>query len=92
VRMAWWRREPPAPDRARHTALAAQGRLAVSHVGARSPPGSLPRLAGHARQHRDPLAQRAPAPGGVLMARDGLAPQGGEPHRWCIRARPRGFP
>jgi hypothetical protein len=46
---------------------------------------SLPLLACHERQHRARLAQIAKDQGGVLVARDGLAPQGGEPHIWCIR-------
>src|SRR2546430_1683434 len=43
-------------------------------------------LACHARQPRDHLAQMAPQQGGLLVALDGWAPPGGEPHRWCIRA------
>jgi hypothetical protein len=45
----------------------------------------LPLLACHERQQRDRLAQVAKAQGGVLIALDGLAPQAGEPQRWCIR-------
>src|SRR5439155_1105776 len=31
-------------------------------------------------------ARMAPQQGGLLVALDGWAPPGGEPHRWCIRA------
>jgi hypothetical protein len=45
----------------------------------------LPLLACHARQHRDRLAQSAQQQGGLIVALDGLAPQGGEPQIWFIR-------
>jgi hypothetical protein len=45
----------------------------------------LPLLACHARQHHDRLAQSAQQQGGLIVALDGLAPQGGEPHIWFIR-------
>src|SRR5262249_18530244 len=37
------------------------------------------------RQHRDHLAQMAQQQGGLIIALDGLAPQGGEPQIWFIR-------
>ncbi len=43
-------------------------------------------LACHERQHRDHLAQIATEQGGLIIALDGLAPQGGEPQIWFIRA------
>ena len=52
---------------------------------------SLPLLACHERQHRDRLAQIATAQGGLLLALDGLAPEGGEPPLWCIRELTRGL-
>jgi len=39
----------------------------------------------HERQHRDHLAQIATQQGGLIVALDGLAPQGGEPQLWFIR-------
>ena len=42
-------------------------------------------MACHERQQRDRLAQVAKAQGGLIIALDGLAPQGGEPQIWCIR-------
>src|SRR6266705_333907 len=46
---------------------------------------SLPLLACHERQPRDRLAQVAKAQGGVIIALDGLAPQGGAPQSWGMR-------
>jgi hypothetical protein len=46
---------------------------------------SLPLLACHERQHCDRLAQIAQQQGGLIVALDGLAPQGGEPQIWFIR-------
>ena len=86
VRIAWWRQEYRATYREIHTNLASQVRIAESHVGDLYQQVSLPRLACHERQHRDHLAQVAKEQGGVMSALDGLAPQGGEPQIWCIRA------
>jgi len=86
VHMAWWRQEPHATYREMHTALASQVPISVSHVGYLYQQVSVPLLACHERQHRDRLAQIATPQGGVIVALDGLAPQGGEPHMWFIRA------
>jgi hypothetical protein len=45
----------------------------------------LPLLACHERQQRGRLAQVAQEQGGLIIALDGLAPQGGEPQIWFIR-------
>jgi hypothetical protein len=45
----------------------------------------LPLLACHERQHYAHLAQVATQQGGLIVALDGLAPQGGEPQIWFIR-------
>src|SRR5947207_14601136 len=45
----------------------------------------LPLLACHERQQRGRLAQVAQEQGGLVVALDGLAPQGGEPQIWFIR-------
>ena len=65
--------------------LAAQVRISVSHVGYLYQQVYLPLLACHERQHRDHLAQIAKQQGGLIVALDGLAPQGGEPQIWFIR-------
>ena len=91
VRMGWWRQEYRATYRVIHTELSSQIRIAESHVGSLYQQGSLPRLACHERQHRAPLAQMAQQPGGLIVALDGLALQGGEPPMWFIRVLSRGL-
>jgi hypothetical protein len=91
VRIAWWRQESRATYREMHTALASQVRISESHVGYLSQQVYLPLLACHERQHRDHLAQIAQEQGGLIIALDGLAPQGGEPQMWFIRELTSGF-
>jgi len=86
VRIGWRRQEHHATSRAMHTELAAQVRISESHVRSLYQPVSLPLLACHERQHQDHLAQLATQHGGLIIAPDGLAPQGGEPQMWFIRA------
>src|SRR6266571_4292604 len=86
VRIAWWRQEYRATYREIHTELASQVRISESHVGYLYQQVYLPLLACHERQYRDHLAQIAKEQGGLIIALDGLAPQGGEPHMWFIRA------
>ena len=85
VRMGWWRQESRATYREMHAALASQVRISASHVGYLYQQVYLPLLACHERQHRDRLAQIATQQGGLIVALDGLAPQGGEPQIWFIR-------
>ncbi len=85
VRIAWWRQEARATYREIHAELASQVRISASHVGYLYQQVYLPLLACHERQHRDHLAQLAQAQGGLIIALDGLAPQGGEPQLWFIR-------
>src|SRR4029453_14462771 len=92
VRLGWWRQESRATYREIHADLASQVRISESHVGYLYQQVYLPLLACHERQHRDRLAQIATEQGGLLVALDGLAPQGGEPHIWFIRAPSSGVP
>src|SRR6266702_6213896 len=85
VRIGWWRQEYRATYREIHAALASQVRISASHVGYLYQQVYLPLLACHERQHRDHLAQIATQQGGLIVALDGLAPQGGEPQIWFIR-------
>ena len=85
MRIAWWRQEYRATYREIHTELASQVRISESHVGYLYQQVYLPLLACHERQHRDHLAQIAQEQGGLIIALDGLAPQGGEPQMWFIR-------
>jgi len=91
VRIGWWRQEHRATYREIHAELAAQVRISVSHVGYLYQQVYLPLLACHERQHRDHLAQIAKQQGGLIVALDGLAPQGGEPQIWFIRELSRGL-
>ena len=86
VRLGWWRQEHRATYRAIHAELASQVRISESHVGYLYQHVSLPLLACHERQHRDHLARIAKQQGGLIVALDGLAPQGGEPQIGFIRA------
>jgi hypothetical protein len=86
VRIGWWRQEHRATYREMHAELASQVRISESHVGYLYQQVSLPLLACHERQHRDHLAQIAKQQGGLIVALDGLAPQGGEPQIWFLRA------
>src|SRR5438093_224021 len=85
VRIGWRRQEYHATYREIHAELASQVRISESHVGYLYQQASLPLLACHERQHRAHLAQIATAQGGLIIALDGLAPQGGEPQIWFIR-------
>src|SRR5919204_5053814 len=85
VHIGWWRQEARATYREIHAALASRVRISESHVGYLYQRVYLPLLACHERQHRDRLAQIAQQQGGLIVALDGLAPQGGEPQLWFIR-------
>jgi len=85
VRIGWRRQESRATYREIHAVLASQVCISESHVGYLYQQVSLPLLACHERQHRDRLAQIAQQQGGLIVALDGLAPQGGEPQIWFIR-------
>ena len=85
MRSGWLRQPQRATSGEMHTDLAATLRLSPSPVRALSQQCSCPLLACHARQQRDRLAQVAQEQGGFVMALDGLAPPGGEPHIWFIR-------
>ncbi len=85
VRIGWWRQESRATYREIHADLASQVRISESHVGYLYQQVYLPLLACHERQHRDRLAQIATQQGGLIVALDGLVPQGGEPQIWFIR-------
>src|SRR5256712_1043957 len=85
VRIGWWRQEARATYREIHPALASQVRISASHVGYLYQQVYLPLLACHERQHRDHLARVAKRQGGLIVALDGLAPQGREPLTWFLR-------
>jgi hypothetical protein len=85
VRIGWERQEARATYHEIHTDLAAQVRISESHIRYLYQHLYLPLLACHERQHHARLAQVAKQQGGLIVALDGLAPQGGEPQIWFIR-------
>ena len=85
VRIGWLRYEARATYTEIHRELASYVRISESHVRYLYQHHYLPLLACHERQHQDHLTQIAKAQGGLMIALDGLAPQGGEPQIWFIR-------
>jgi hypothetical protein len=83
--LGWLRQPQRATSSERHRARSARLSIAEAHVRALSQHVSVPLLACHERQQGGRLAQVAQEPGGLIIALDGLAPQGGEPHMWFIR-------
>jgi hypothetical protein len=86
VRLGWRRQHQRATSGEMHPELSSQRAISASPVRYLSQSFSFPLLACHERQQRDRRAQVAKAPGGVIIALDGLAPQGGAPQMWCLRA------
>ncbi len=67
-----------------HAALVPTVQLAPATVRILYQEAYLPLLAASARAHRDVLTRLAAEHGGLLLALDGLAPEGGEPQLWCV--------
>jgi Transposase, Mutator family len=85
VRLGWLRQHQRATYREIHTDLSARLSISEAHVRYLYQHVYLSLLACHERQQRGRLAQVAQEQGGVIIALDGLAPQGGEPQIWFIR-------
>jgi hypothetical protein len=85
VRIGWLRQYQRATYSALHTELASKVPISESHVRYLYQHVYLPLLACHERQQHGRLAQVAQEQGGLIIALDGLAPQGGEPQIWFIR-------
>jgi Transposase, Mutator family len=85
VRLGWLRQHQRATYSEIHRALSAQLAISEAHVRYLYQHFYLPLLACHERQQRGRLAQVATEQGGLIIALDGLAPQGGEPQIWFIR-------
>jgi hypothetical protein len=85
VRIGWLRQHQRATYSALHTELASRVPISESHVRYLYQHVYLPLLACHERQQHGRLAQVAQEQGGLIIALDGLAPQGGEPQIWFIR-------
>jgi len=85
VRLGWLRQHQRATSSEMHTDLSCRVPISESHVRYLSQHVYLPLLACHERQQYGRLAQVAKEQGGLIVALDGLAPQGGEPQIWFIR-------
>jgi hypothetical protein len=85
VRLGWLRQHPRATYSAIPCDLSARLAISEAHVRYLYPHFYFPLLACHERQQRGRLAPVAQEHGGVIIALDGLAPQGGAPQMWCIR-------
>jgi hypothetical protein len=85
VRIGWLRQHQRAIYREIHLDLSARLSISEAHVRYLYQRLYLPLLACHERQQRGRLAQAAQEQGGLIVALDGLAPQGGEPQIWFIR-------
>ena len=85
VHLGWLRQHQRVTYREIHLALSARLAISEAHVRYLYQHVYLPLLACHERQQRGRLAQVAQEQGGLIIALDGLAPQGGEPQLWFIR-------
>jgi Transposase, Mutator family len=85
VRIGWWRQTRCATYGEIHTDLTPQIQIAESQVRHLYQHVYLPLLACHERQQTARLTQAAAQHGGLVIALDGLAPEGGEPQLWCMR-------
>jgi hypothetical protein len=85
VHIGWLRQHQRTTYREIHTDLASRFPISESHVRYLYQHVYLPLLACHERQQRRRLAPAAQEQGGLIIALDGLAPQGGEPQIWFIR-------
>jgi hypothetical protein len=85
VRIGWLRQEHRDTYAEIQSALAQRVQISESHVRYLYQQVYLPLLACHERQYWTCLEQTARQYGGLLIALDGLAPEGGEPQLWFIR-------
>ena len=85
VHIGWLRQHQRATYREIHLTLSTRLAISEAHVRYLYQYFYLPLLACHERQQRGRLAQVAQEQGGVIIALDGIAPQGGEPQIWFIR-------
>ena len=85
VHIGWLRQEQHATCAEIKEQLSAQVQISESHVCHLYQYTYLPLLACQERQSWDRLVQSAQQHGGLIIALDGLAPEGGEPQLWFIR-------
>lgn len=85
ARIGWLRQERRETYPEIQAELLRQVQISKTHVRYLYHQFYLPLLACHARQHWAQLEQAAQQHGGLIIALDGLAPEGGEPQLWFIR-------
>jgi hypothetical protein len=85
VRIGWLHQEGRATFGEVHQTLAETVQISEAHVRYLYQQVYLPLLACHERQFREQLETAARPHGGLLIALDGLAPEGGEPQLWFVR-------
>jgi len=85
ARIGWLRQEQRATYTEIQADLTSGVQISESHVRYLYQQVYLPLLACHERQYGDRLAQAAHEHGGLIVALDGLSPEGGEPQLWFIR-------
>ena len=85
VRIGWLRQERQATYSEIEDELSSNVHISESHLRYLYQQAYLPLLACHERQHWSQLEQAAEHHGGLIIALDGLAPEGGEPQLWFIR-------
>lgn len=86
ARIGWLRQERRDTYAEIRAALAERVQISESHVRYLYERVYLPSLACHERQYWACLEQTARQHGGLIISLDGLAPEGGEPQLWFIRA------
>ena len=85
ARIGWLRQQGRATFGEIHADLSAQVQISVSHLRYLYQQVYLPFLACHERQQQDRLEAAIRKHKGLILAIDGLAPEGGEPQLWVIR-------
>jgi hypothetical protein len=85
ARIGWQRQERRDIYTDIQADLASRIQISESHVRYLYQQVYLPLLACHERTYWDRLARTAEQHGGLIIALDGLAPEGGEPQLWFIR-------
>jgi hypothetical protein len=85
VRIGWLRQARRATYTEIHADLAPQIQISPAHIRHLYTQVFLSLVACHEQQQHVRLAQAAQHHGGLILALDGLAPEGGEPQLWCIR-------
>jgi hypothetical protein len=85
VRIGWLRQERQATYTEIESELSPRVRISESHLRYLYQQVYLPLLACHERQRWNELEQAAEHYGGLIIALDGLAPEGGEAQLWFIR-------